>query len=97
MSANPPDLFEQAFSWFQEHYAGFRFFTERDIVWTVQNRLIDLISTAKVESRVYNDYPMLPGQRADIAIVENGIVDVAVEFKYEPSHMRSGVDILSSK
>jgi hypothetical protein len=97
MSANPADLFEQTFSWLQEHYAEFRFFTERDIVWTVQNRLVDLIRTAKVECRVYNDYPMLPGQRADIAIIENGIADVAVEFKYEPSHMRSGVDILSSK
>lgn len=97
VSTNPPNLFERTFSWLQEHYTEFRFFTERDVVWTVQNHLIDLIRMTGIQSRVYNDYPMLPGQRADIAIVENGMVDVAVEFKYEPSHLRGGVDILPSK
>jgi hypothetical protein len=97
MSVDPVDLFEEAMQWLSDHYRDFRFYTERDIVWTVQSSLNDRIKAARLPYRVFDDYPMLPGQRADIVILENDTVEVAVEFKFEPSHARSGVDILPSK
>ncbi len=97
MSTDASVLIEEAVAWLQERYKDLCFYTERDIVWTVQNHLVDQISMTRIPYRVYNDYPMLPGQRADIVMVKDGMVDVAVEFKYEPSHARSGVDILPSK
>lgn len=97
MLIDPSMLIEEAIAWLQEHYNDFRFYTERDIVWTVQNHLVNRIDKESLPYRIYNDYPMLPGQRADIVITKNGSVDVAMEFKYEPSHVRSGMDILPSK
>jgi|GEM_PF-4438921 len=48
MSTDFPVLFEEAFAWLREHYNGFCFYTERDVVWTVQNHLIYRISMAGV-------------------------------------------------
>jgi hypothetical protein len=49
--------------------------------------------TKKLSLKVYNDYPMIKGQRrslsADLVILNDlNEVEVAVEFKYEPSHKR---------
>lgn len=82
------ELFETVMHWLREHYADYRFFTERDIVWTVQLRLHAEISTRQLSFRVFNDYTMTPGIRADLAILENDSVAVAAEFKYEPNHSR---------
>src|SRR6266700_1948153 len=46
--------------------------------------------------RVFHDYPILPGKRrslcVDLAILNtDSLVEVAVEFKYEPSHNRSDI------
>lgn len=102
MSMDAKSHFMNALSWLQENYSRFRFFTERDMVWTVQNRLIEQIADdGRLDYQVYNDYPMLPGKHrslsTDIAIVNSitKVVEVAVEFKYEPSHARS--DILKDK
>jgi hypothetical protein len=70
------------------------------VVWTVQTRLIKVIADNELPYRVFNDYPMLPGKRrslsADLAILnQDNLVEVAVEFKYEPSHGRQ--DILRAK
>ena len=94
------DLLENALEWLRENYSNFRFFAERDVVWTVQMRLIKVIEAQQLPYTVFNDYPILPGKRrslsADLAILSrDGSVQVAVEFKYEPSHSRR--DILSSK
>ncbi len=94
------ELFENALSWLRENYSGYRFYVERDIVWTMQTRLRHLIDELALPYQVFNDYPMLPGPRrslsADLVIrAVNSGVEVAVEFKYEPSHNRS--DILKQK
>lgn len=94
------ELFEDALEWLRNNYASFQFFQERDVVWTFQTYLIKEIEELGLLYRVFNDYPMLPGKRrslsTDLAILNaNDRVEVAVEFKYEPSHRR--VDIMKSK
>ena len=94
------ELFETVIHWLREHYADYRFFTERDIVWTVQLRLHAEIASRQFPFRVVNDYTMTPGIRADLAILERDAVAVAAEFKYEPDPARSsnrGGDIWHSK
>lgn len=93
-------LFESAMHWLRDHYTNYRFFTERDIVWTVQLRLLAEIESRELPFRVFNDYTMSPGIRTDIAILEGDAVAVAAEFKYEPDSGRSsnrGGDIWHSK
>jgi hypothetical protein len=94
------ELFERAMGWLQENYANFQFFVERDVVWTMQTYIIRQIKEQGLPYRVFNDFPLLPGNRrslcADLAILasnKNDLAEVAVEFKYEPSHRRSGIDI----
>src|SRR5690242_16270653 len=98
------ELFENAIGWLQQNYANFQFFVERDVVWTIQMYLIKQIKERDLPYKVFNDFPILPGSRrslsADIAILnsnENDLVEVAAEFKYEPSHRRSDVDIWHTK
>lgn len=86
--------------WLREHYADLRFYTERDLVWTVQRWLTDRVDLSGL--RVFNDYGTEPGERralsADIAICPipdpSGTreVLVAVEFKYEPAATRADLD-----
>lgn len=98
-------LFENAMAWLQEHYAEFRFFMERDVVWTVQTQIAEEIEDNNLPYRVFNDFPIAPESRhpkfADLAILNRrGKVEVAIEFKYEPSPSRKsngGGDILHSK
>ena len=96
-------LFENAIAWLKEHYSQFQFFVERDVVWTVQKYLISQIKEQNLPYRVFNDYPILhvPGARSicvDLAILnQSGEVEVAGEFKYEPSHKRSNIDIWPTK
>jgi hypothetical protein len=94
------ELFETAMSRLQNNYPNFLFFQERDIVWTIQTYITEVIKRDNLPFKIFHDYPILPGKHrsfcADLAIVnENEIVEVAVEFKYEPSHRRN--DILRSK
>ncbi len=96
------DLFEDAMQWLRQHYRQFRFFTERDVVWTVQQRIADEIRRTNASYRVFNDHTILPRIRTDLAILKGGsdAVEVAVEFKYEPSHNRRadrGGDIWPTK
>lgn len=97
---NATELFEGAMSWLKDNYNNFMFFMERDIVWTVQIHISQLIKEQRLPYQVFNDYPMLPGKRrslsTDLAILDRtGLVEVAAEFKYEPSHNRK--DILPKK
>jgi hypothetical protein len=94
------ELFENTLKWLRDNYAGFQFFLERDVVWTVQNRIIEQIKELALPYRIFNDYPMLPGKRrslsTDLAILGlDDSVEVAAELKYEPSHRRT--DLLASK
>ena len=93
------ELFESTIEWLRSQYAGYRFFTERDVVWTIQLRMLEEIERTHLPYRVVNEY-RLGGPRADLVVLAGGSVEVAVEFKYEPSHARKadrGGDIWSSK
>ncbi len=97
---NAAALFEDAIQWLRDNYNEFRFFAERDVVWTIQSRLIGVIQDGAMEFGVFNDYPMMPGKRrslsAGLVITDcDGHVQVASEFKYEPCHARN--DVLSHK
>ena len=89
-------LFEEVVVWLQRHYDEFEFWVERDLVWTVQSRLRQVIREQNLPFGVLNDYPLLPGARrafsADLAIRDTDTTRlVAAEFKYEPSHRRAEV------
>jgi len=95
------DLFLSTVEWLRENYSSFRFFAERDVVWTVQKRVLELVEQKGIPYKVFNDYPILPGKgrrsrSVDLAIInQDQIIEVAVEFKYEPSRKRQ--DICSHK
>ena len=95
------ELFENAMYWLREHYGEYRFFAERDIVWTVQTQIQVTIEDAHLPYRVFNDLTISKGVRDDLAILDaDDSIEVVVEFKYEPSHSRStrrGGDIWSTK
>ena len=95
------ELFQSTLLWLQMNYSSSRFFLERDIVWAVQNHIIKLITEHNLPYKVFNDYPILPAPRkwlVDLVILDNhDCVEVAAEFKYEPSHNRSGNDIWPTK
>ena len=83
-------LFENTMDWLRDAYGEHRFFVERDIVWTAQLRLLQEVEQANLPYRVFNDYTLFGKTRADLALLNGEVVEVAAEFKYEPSHARSG-------
>lgn len=90
------ELFENTLDWLQENYFNYRFFCERDIVWTLQTHLQQKIDQSKLPYQVFNDFPMLPGENrhlsADLVILTPAYgVQVAAEFKYEPFHERNDI------
>ncbi len=96
------ELFEEAIVWLQQNYGNYRFFMERDVVWTVQQWLGSTIETRTLPYRVFHHFPLFPGSGkvvdCDLALVRpDGTVAVAAEFKYEPSHERKGRDIWRTK
>ncbi len=97
------EIFKSSLRWLQDKYADYRFYTERDIVWTIQRRITEEIRRAGLPYRVFNDHTIFkrPRTGTDLAILdERDSVEVAVEFKYEPSHVRRadrGGDIWPSK
>ena len=93
---NAEELFLQSMQWLESNYKDYRFYLERDVVWTIQTHLNDLIRLHSLPYKTFNDYPMIKGNRrslsADIALLnENAEVDLAIEFKYEPSHLRTDI------
>ena len=97
----PSEIFADAIETLRDQYSEHRFFTERDVVWTVQLRMLEEIERLGLPYRVFNDYGMGQRQRADLAVLDNADnVELAVEFKYEPSHNRDarfGGDIPKTK
>ena len=97
---NSSTLFESTIGWLRENYHDYRFYAERDIVWTVQTQLNKRIEELNLPYRVFNDYAMGKRVRVDLAILNGDRVEVVAEFKYEPSNARSttnGGDIAKSK
>lgn len=94
------ELFENTMDWLRERYHEHRFYTQRDVVWTVQLRLLHEVENGELPFRVFNDYTISKSVRSDLVIMNGDVVEVAIEFKYEPSHSRStkrGGDIPASK
>ena len=91
----PDVLFEKAITWLHECYQEFRFFQERDIVWTLQCRLLKEIERKGLPYKVFHGYPISrkPKHLVDLAIVRDkaDLVAVTVDLKYEPSHARSDI------
>ena len=75
--------------WLRENYSEYRFFTERDVVWTVQLKIEEVIRTERLPYRLFNDYSLAPRVRADLVLLDpDGSTAVVAELKYEPSHDR---------
>ena len=92
------ELFEGAITWLKENYLRFRFFTERDIVWTIHTRIIQVIEQQSLHYRVFHNHPILPRQTTDLAILsQDDSVEIAAEFKYEPAYTRKSADIWHTK
>ena len=95
-------LFEEAIEWLRLNYHSYCFYVERDLVWTVQERLRTTLAQHSLPYRVFHHFPMFPGMHrvvnSDLALVgpDNRVI-VAAEFKYEPSHDRSKRDIWHTK
>ena len=68
----------------------------RNETWSGRSppKLTQLIDAGRLPYRI-NDYAILPGSRraicADIAILHDAEVAIAVEFKFEPSHRREDI------
>jgi len=89
-------LFEEAIFWLRANYLNYRFFTERDVVWTIQTHIISVILKEKLPYKVMNDYPILRGKRrslcADITMLDfDERPELVAEFKYEPAHKREDI------
>jgi len=88
--------FRRTLDWLREHFGEFRFFVERDLVWTLQQRLETELGAAGTRLRVFNDFPVQRGKRgprrgicADLAVVDAaGNALLAAEVKFEPAHAR---------
>jgi hypothetical protein len=93
------DIFEEALHWIIDNYEKFGFHKERDIAWTMQKKITEIITDNNLPYKVYDEYPIKPGNRrsicVDIAILDKdsipkqgNTIEVAAEFKYEPDHKR---------
>jgi hypothetical protein len=92
------NLFEDSISWLRENYGNFRFFAERDIVWTLQTHIMAKIAADEPTYRIYHNFTILPGKTVDLAIFKpDNSVALVAEFKYEPAHSRKFKDIQTTK
>lgn len=87
-------IFLDAMKWLRDHYGEFRFFMERDVVWTVQNKITELIGGKPY--KVFSEYSVFRdvknSQRSDLVILNNhDEIEVVAEFKYEPNHNRKDI------
>ena len=91
------ELVETSLAWLKENYEKFTFYVERDVVWTLQTRMNEIIREQVLPFKVFNDFRMLRGDQrrrtADLAILDEttNAVLVALEFRYEPSHARNDI------
>jgi len=88
-----PRFFTDALAWLLDDYGRWRFFTRRDVAWSLQRRLLDEFQRRGVAWGVAHDHGVLPGPRrrlpSDLAVLdEAGRVELAVELRYEPAASR---------
>ncbi len=81
-------VFEQAMEWLQNYYGVYH--KERDIVLAIRDHLNEVFDERNLRSKARDEFKMPTGKIADIVIrrLESDEVEVAAEFKYEPSHTR---------
>lgn len=77
---DPKELFLETLKCFIKSYSNYTFYTERDVVWTIQNMMNDTIKSLNLPFIVINDYGIMEGNNrslsVDLAILnENVIVD----------------------
>ena len=96
------EIFDKIINEFTETYTPNYFYTERDIVWTIQKRLIEKIKERELQDkyRIFNEYPLLKvvkgekgkgrSKSTDLVIKnkKENRIEIAIEFKYEPDHKR---------
>ncbi|MGL4336813.1 MAG: hypothetical protein ACRCST_07950 [Turicibacter sp.] len=100
------DVFEMAVSEIKLRYVDFLFMVERDVAWTIQRKMLELIETFGLPYEVYQDYPRDLGDRirnhTELVIVAQGVnykdvmsgkepVELLAKIKYEPSKYRHDV------
>jgi hypothetical protein len=88
-------LFRDTLEWLRQHYGDYRFRLERDLVWTIEERLCAVVEERRLPLRVFGGYPIGAARprrmNVDIALLdEAGRLALAAEFKYEPDHQRGG-------
>jgi len=98
-------LFEDGLSWLKNNYSNHQFFKERDIVWLLQTYLIKCIRDENLPYKIFNDFAIDMSKRIYIDLVicnqkddidkqgnllKDKVLELAVEFKYEPDHKRGG-------
>jgi len=86
-------LFEQVLDWLRSNYGNYEFFAEREVVWTIQQKIREIIANSALPFEVYNDFPIAKARRrsltTDLAILnKRNEVELAIELKYEPDHQR---------
>ncbi len=95
------ELFDGAMFRLREHYWEYHFFTERDLVWSVQLQIHKAIQEEELQYRVFHEHTMEPYVRSDLVILDpDDSVATVIEFKYEPSKDRRsdrGGDIWRTK
>jgi hypothetical protein len=81
-------IFEQTMEWLQNNYGIYH--EERNIVLLIRDHLNKAFSEQNQPYKALDEFRMPNGKRADIVILrlDSSEVEVAVEFKYEPSHTR---------
>ena len=83
------EIFKSALRWLRDNYTDYRFYTERDLVWTIQGHIAEEIRRAGLPYRVFNDHTIFNKKSTDLAILDEGdFIELAAEVKYEPSHAR---------
>ena len=86
----PTELFENAMDWLRKHYGEYRFFAQRDVEWTLQIHIMQMIQEGNLPYRVFHNHTVTKGNQANLAILNpDSEVEIAVELQYEPSHARS--------
>lgn len=103
----PADLLEKIIDlvkkWFKNSHEKYMFFTERDVVYSLQSYLKEEINKNNLPYMVFNDWPILPGKGkrhicADLILnnvsscnlqqCNDNCAEIAFEFKYEPDRKR---------
>src|SRR5882672_8480488 len=65
-SVSPEQVFLDSLRWLEEHYGDFRFFAERDVVWTLQEHIRARLEAERMPYLVFNDFPILKGNRRSL-------------------------------